>query len=103
MPWTLTSLSARIAAHTAIAQIAVHERRTPPRVGTHRRRVSGLHGASQIFVSKGFFRGLRGLRTVQELKEHLASHVRLRGEELEPATFLVFGADNKTLHGSALI
>jgi hypothetical protein len=103
MPMSIQRVSTRVVDtfEPSVTLVAVGRNTTPPRVGTHLRRTKRIHGRTQVRVLRGFSDGLDPcrLRTVNDLRAHLASHLLIEGRSIHPSEILVFGPDNKTLHG----
>jgi hypothetical protein len=107
MPMSIQRISARVAEkfEPSVTLVALNRNMTPPRVGTHLRHVKRIHARSMVRVMRGFSDGLdpRKLRTVNDLRTHLASHLVIHGRSIKPTEILIFGPTNKTMHGGRYI
>lgn len=103
MPQSIRAVSTRVAKafDETIGTVAVNQNQSLPPTGTHLRKTKRVHGRTQVRVLRGFSEGLRngGLTTVHDLRVHVTRYLRLDGRPLRPSQILVFGQDNRTLHG----
>ena len=101
MPQSIRKVSTRVvgAFPETVAAVALGRNTTLPPVGTHLRNTKRVHGRTEVRVLQGFTDGLKEPKTVNDLRAHLACHLRIGGRPLQPAEILIFGQDNKTLHG----
>jgi hypothetical protein len=96
---TLQEFNSRFARPYGIS-IDVNAKATPPLVGTHRRNTQRIPRQTRLSLPAEFERVLAAADSVQALKQVLSEHLRIHGEALPAARFLVFGERNRLLSGN---
>jgi hypothetical protein len=82
--------------------IDINAKATMPRTGSHRPQTRRVPRQTNIRVLCGLKDAIRGLNTVAALRSTLTQYVQLRAQMLPPNAFLIFGADNRLLHGNTV-
>jgi hypothetical protein len=107
LPHTLriAQLSASIARIRGepLTGIAINRKRTPPPIGTHRRHLRLINGRTEVLVARSLWPELHDVENGAQLKALLCRYVRLKGQRLPRAAFILLDARKKVMHAARTI